>query len=521
MTTERDVTHVPDGVTPEQFNEALTRFEAVVGRVNVLTGDDRLVPYYKTMMPVADEDYAMSAVVQPITTEQVQEIVRICNEFKVPVWPTSTGRNFGYGTYAQGNAKGHRHQVVIDFRHMNKILEVDAELGTALLEPGVTYQQLVDYLEENDIPLWVSCPAPSAIASPVGNTLERGVGYTPYGEHFMMQCGLEVVLADGDVLRTAMGGVEGSNSWQVFKWGFGPYLDGLFTQSNYGIVTKMGLWLMPKPPAYKPFYIRFQEDDDIAEIVDMMRPLRINQVIPNAVVFAHALWEAPAVIPRSKYYDGKGAMPQDLIEKMKQEEGFGAWNVYAALYGTPEQVEVNWKIVTDAVKALGKGEIFTEEEMGQTEPFNYRAALMRGGMNLQEFGLYRWRGGGGSMWFAPVTVAKGSETLSQTKLATEILNKWGFDYCGEYIVGMRDMHHVIDLLFDKTDEEDTKNAHACMSELIEEFRKRGYAVYRTNNDFMEQVADCFGPVQRKVNQTLKRALDPNGIIAPGKSGITV
>lgn len=521
MSTERELTHIPDGVTPEDFATALTRFEAVVGRDNVLTGDDRLTPYYKTMMPVADEDYAMSAVVQPTTTEQVQGIVRICNEFKVPVWPTSTGRNFGYGTYAQGNAKGHRHQVVIDFRHMNKILEVDAELGTALLEPGVTYQQLVDYLEENNIPLWVSCPAPSAIASPVGNTLERGVGYTPYGEHFMMQCGLEVVLADGDILRTAMGGVEGSNSWQVFKWGFGPYLDGLFTQSNYGIVTKMGLWLMPKPPAYKPFYIRFQNDDDIAEIVDMMRPLRINQVIPNAVVFAHALWEAPAVIPRSKYYDGKGAMPQDLIEKMKAEEGFGAWNVYAALYGTPEQVEVNWKIVTDAVKALGTGEIFTEEDMGEVEPFKYRAALMRGGMSLQEFGLYRWRGGGGSMWFAPVTVAKGSETLGQTKLATEILNKWGFDYCGEYIVGMRDMHHVIDLLFDKTDEEDTKNAHACMSELIEEFRKRGYAVYRTNNDFIEQVADCFGPVQRKVNQTLKRALDPNGIIAPGKSGITV
>lgn len=411
MSTERELTHIPDGVTPEDFATALTRFEAVVGRDNVLTGDDRLTPYYKTMMPVADEDYAMSAVVQPTTTEQVQGIVRICNEFKVPVWPTSTGRNFGYGTYAQGNAKGHRHQVVIDFRHMNKILEVDAELGTALLEPGVTYQQLVDYLEENNIPLWVSCPAPSAIASPVGNTLERGVGYTPYGEHFMMQCGLEVVLADGDILRTAMGGVEGSNSWQVFKWGFGPYLDGLFTQSNYGIVTKMGLWLMPKPPAHKPFYIRFQNDDDIAEIVDMMRPLRINQVIPNAVVFAHALWEAPAVIPRSKYYDGKGAMPQDLIEKMKAEEGFGAWNVYAALYGTPEQVEVNWKIVNDAVKALGKGEIFTEEDMGEVEPFKYRAALMRGGMSLQEFGLYRWRGGRGSMWFAPVTVAKGSETL--------------------------------------------------------------------------------------------------------------
>lgn len=60
-----------------------------------------------------------------------------------------------------------------------------------------------------------------------------------------------------------------------------------------------------------------------------------------------------------------------------------------------------------------------------------------------------------------------------------------------------------------------------MTELIETFRQHGYAVYRTNNAFMEQVAECYGPVQRRVNQTLKRALDPNGIIAPGKSGITV
>lgn len=521
MTTDRELTLTPDGVTPEAFRQAIARFEGVVGPENVLTGTDRLTPYYKTMMPVADEDFAMSAVLQPTSTEQVQEIVRICNEFRVPVWPTSTGRNFGYGTYAQGSASGNRHQVVIDFRHMNKILEVDAELGTALLEPGVTYQQLVDYLEQNNIPLWVSCPAPSAIASPVGNTLDRGVGYTPYSEHFMMQCGMEVVLANGEVLRTAMGGVEGSNSWQVFKWGYGPYLDGLFTQSNYGIVTKMGLWLMPKPPAYKPFYIRFKDDEDVADIIEAIRPLRLANIIPNSIVFAHALWEAPAVFPRSKYYDGPGAMPAEDIERMKEAEGIGAWNVYAALYGTPEQIEVNWKIVTDAIKALGKGELFSDEQMAGTQPFDYRAALMRGGMNLQEFGLYRWRGGGGSMWFAPVTVAKGSETLKQTKLATEILNKWGFDYCGEYIVGMRDMHHVIDLLFDKTDEQDTKNAHACMSELIEEFRKRGYAVYRTNNAFMDQVADCYGPVQRQINQTLKRALDPNGIIAPGKSGITV
>ena len=46
--------------------------------------------------------------------------------------------------------------------------------------------------------------------------------------------------------------------------------------------------------------------------------------------------------------------------------------------------------------------------------FEYRSALMKGDMNLQEFGLYNWRGGGGSMWFAPVSQAKGSETKDQT-----------------------------------------------------------------------------------------------------------
>ena len=64
------------------------------------------------------------------------------------------------------------------------------------------------------LPLMLSFSAPSAIAGPVGNTMDRGVGYTPYGEHFLMQCGMEVVLANGDVLRTGMGGVKGDKAWQ-------------------------------------------------------------------------------------------------------------------------------------------------------------------------------------------------------------------------------------------------------------------------------------------------------------------
>jgi 4-cresol dehydrogenase (hydroxylating) len=57
-----------------------------------------------------------------------------------------------------------------------------------------------------------------------------------------------------------MGGVKGDKAWQVFKWGYGPTLDGMFTQSNYGICTKMGFWLMPKPPVFKPLEIQFENE---------------------------------------------------------------------------------------------------------------------------------------------------------------------------------------------------------------------------------------------------------------------
>lgn len=509
---------LPKGRSERDLDAAIRKFTAILGEQYVLTKGEHLAPYMKVMMAVDEKLHAPSAVLLASTVEEVQAVVRVCNEHRIPVWTISTGRNFGYGSAAPGE----RGQVVLDLRRMNKILHVDPELCTALVEPGVTYQQLYDYIQEKKLPLMLSFPAPSAIAGPVGNTMDRGVGYTPYGEHFLMQCGMEVVLADGQVLRTGMGSIPGDKAWQVFKWGYGPTLDGMFTQSNYGICTKMGFWLMPKPPVFKPFAISFDKEEDIGDIVEMLRPLRIAQVIPNAVVIAGTLWEAGgANVRRADYIQTPGATPQAVIDKIKKDKGLGAWNVYAALYGTQEQVDVNWKIISQVVKAAGKGKLITEEEAGGTQPFKYRAELMSGVPNLQEFGLYNWRGGGGSMWFAPVSQARGSECGKQVELATRILNKHGLDYVGEFIVGWRDMHHVIDVLYDRSNPEETQRANACFNELLDEFEKQGYGVYRVNTAFQDRVAKTYGPVKRDVERRIKRALDPNGILAPGKSGIRI
>ncbi|MEZ5548498.1 MAG: FAD-binding oxidoreductase [Pseudomonadales bacterium] len=516
MNMKREFGILPEGVTKENFGKAISEFETLLGKDSVIINAEGLTSYGKIMLPVDDKAHQPSGALVAHSVEDVQAIMAICNKYRVPVWPISTGKNLGYGSAAPATPG----QMILDLRKMNRIIDVDADLCTALVEPGVTFQQLHDYISERKLPLWLSCPAPSAIAGPLGNTVDRGIGYTPYGEHFLFSCGMEVVMADGQVLKTGMGGVPNSNTWQVFKWGYGPYLDGIFTQSNMGIVTKLGLWLMPAPPAFKPFMVKFPDDGDIVKIVETIRPLRIAQVIPNAVVIAHALWEAGSTVVRKDYYTGDGSISDAAIAQIRREHNLGAWSVYAGLYGTAEQVELNWKMVSQAFKSIG-GEILTEAELGDNPVFQYRASLMRGDMTLREFGLYNWRGGGGSSWFAPVSQARGSETLKQMKLAQDILGEFGFDYVAEFVVGWRDMHHIIDLLFDRTNVAERERANACFNKLLDEFSKQGYGSYRTNTAYMKKVAETFGPVKQDVERKIKRALDPNGIIAPGKSGIYI
>jgi 4-cresol dehydrogenase (hydroxylating) len=509
------ITILPPGVSLGNFRKAIAEFRKIVGDDYVVVTPERIVPYTKIMTPGKDADHTPAGAIMPASVEEVQKIVAVCNKYKVPVWPVSTGRNFGYG----GAAPATPGQVVLDLKRMNRIIEIDPELCTALLEPGVTYQQLVDYIEEHNLPLWVDCPAIGPITGPVGNTLDRGVGYTPYGEHFMFSCGMEVVLANGEVLRTGMGSLPKSNTWQVFKWGYGPYLDGIFTQSNFGIVTKLGLWLMPKPPVYKPFMVRYSNEEDIVKIIDALRPLRIANIIPNALMMMHAMYEIPMYKRRSEVYPQEGPIPIDVVKKHAKELGLGIWNAYFALYGTEEQVAANEKIIRAAIAPTG-GEILTENEAKGNRLFHHHKELMCGQMNLEEFGVHMWRGaGGGSAWFAPVAQAKGHEAEKQLVMAKKVLDKHGLDYLAGFIIGWRDLHHIINVAFDRTDPADTRRGHECFNELIDDFAAEGYGSYRTNIDFMDKVAATFGKTPMKVNEAIKRALDPNGIIAPGKSGI--
>jgi len=211
---------------------AVDAFTAAVGEDKVFTDETTLREFRDPFQPPASDAYAASAVVMPTTVEEVQAVLAVANEHGVPLWTHGQGRNNGYG----GGAPRVSGSVIVSLRNMNRILEINEELGYACVEPGVRWFDLYEAIQAAGHKLTVSIPD-LGWGSVVGNTLDHGMSYMPYGVDQGAQCGMEVVLADGTVMRTGMGAMPGNKSWHCYKRGLGPTPDQLFMQSNFGIVT--------------------------------------------------------------------------------------------------------------------------------------------------------------------------------------------------------------------------------------------------------------------------------------------
>ena len=506
---------VPQGVAAADFSNAIKEFAGVVGKDRVYVDEQPLSSYRDAYSPLADGEFMPSAAVAPDGGEQIQKILKIANAYKIPLWTIGTGRNFAYG----GPAPRKSGYVMLDLRRMNRIIEVNEKYGYALVEPGVSYMQLYRHLRAIGSKLWID-PAAPAWGGVMGNALEHGAGYTPYGDHFIMQCGMEVVLADGEVVRTGQGALAGSKHWQVTKHAAGPQFDGMFTQSNFGVVTKMGIWLMPEPPGYKPFMITYEREEDLEAIFEITRPLKVNQIIPNAAVAVDLLWEASAKVTRRHYFDGKGPLPQSARTRIASDLKLGMWNYYGALYGPPPIIENNWKIVEEALMSIPGAKLYLDRE--NDPAWDYRVRLMRGEPNMTEFSIMNWIGGGGHVNFSPISAPSGAEALAQYNMIKRRCHEYGFDYIGEFLVGWRDMHHILMIMYDRADEAMRNRAYDLFGLLVDEAAEIGFGEYRTHLAFMDQIAKTYkhnDGALWDLHHRIKDVMDPNGILSPGKQGI--
>jgi FAD/FMN-containing dehydrogenase len=173
---------LPPGVEQAKFDAFIEKVTSVVGpeNVNVVAGSDDLdkTEYLDPSkvhdtFNLFDADYFVSsAVVCPRKVTEVQDLMRLANEFAIPVWPFSIGRNVGYG----GAAPRVPGSIGIDMgRHMNRVIEVSEANAYALVEPGVTFSALYEHLETLGLQdkLWLDTPDLGG-GSVLGNTSERG-----------------------------------------------------------------------------------------------------------------------------------------------------------------------------------------------------------------------------------------------------------------------------------------------------------------------------------------------------------
>lgn len=183
---------IPPGLSQSQFDDALEEFRGVVGNDWVFTIEEHIEMYRDTSSPLTalGEQAIPSAAVAPENVEGVQGVLRVCNDYRIPIWIISTGKNYSYG----GPDAIVNGSVILDLKRMNRILEINEEQAYALVEPGVSQYDLWIEIQRRGMKLWIDGPSP-AYSSIIANTIERGVGYGPLGERINAQCGMEVVLA--------------------------------------------------------------------------------------------------------------------------------------------------------------------------------------------------------------------------------------------------------------------------------------------------------------------------------------
>ncbi|KAF2845418.1 vanillyl alcohol oxidase [Plenodomus tracheiphilus IPT5] len=518
-TLNNDAFVLPPDVSVDDFRKALIEMAKVVGDGNAQvytaqtmkhdeSGHYFDIPKEHDLFYVLEKDvFLASAVISPGCVDEVSQIVKLANRYLIPLWPTSMGRNLGYG----GAAPRLRGSVVLDMgARMNKVLEVNRRDCTCLIEPGVSYFSLYEYLQTNGFQdLWIDSPDLGG-GSVMGNALDRGSGYTPYGDHFSMHCGMEVVLPTGEILRTGMGALPESNTWQTFQY-----------------VTKMGFWLMPDPGGYEAYVFSFQHDGDLPAIVETIRELRIKTIIQNAPTIRSTLIDAAVYAPKSHYTSSKDILTDAEIDVIAKDIGVGRWNVYGAMYGPKPMRELQWQALKDAFMQIPGTRYEFAKPRAKDEKqtvLHMREETLRGIPNTYELGWLNWTCGerGSLLGFSPISPATGVDADKQYGMVRKRFAEFGFDYIGTFVVGWRELHHIVCLTFDKTDAAERKRAHRCIELLIDDAAKEGYGEYRTHLCFMDQIASVYNwgnGASKRFNEQLKDSLDPNGILAPGKSGV--
>jgi len=483
--------------------------------------------------------------------QEICQVLQVAQKYNVPVYPISTGKNWGYGT---GNPVQDG-CILLDLSRLNKILDFNPQLATVRVEPGVTQAQLFDFMKQNDFQFLVPSTGAGPHASLMGNLLERGYGITPHTDHFGAMIAIEAILPTGEIYQSAMADAQCSELNQNFKWGVGPYLDGLFAQSNFGIVTECTIALMKKPERIEAFIFSLRQDADLTLATEALREL--SQSLPGILggmnlMNSRRMLAMQTRYPKNQVADGDILSSQQLQE-LRKEHAIDVWTGIGGIYGTVEIASAAKKKIRRTLKPFAKKLKFVNSSTLKTlETTAKWCPDFMGGREMKLLAkrvrqlldvvsgvpteaalpLAYWmssrqyqpgqnrniaQDGCGLIWYSPLVVNQPDKVRQYVNFVEATCSKHGIEPLMTLTtISERCFDSTIPILFDRQDREATQRAQACYRELLSEGKKIGFFPYRLGIDQMEEVTGDSQSVSWRMVAKIKQALDPNEILSPGR-----
>lgn len=489
----------------------------------------------------------------PFSTKQIQFIVEQANKYSVPLQPISCGKNWGY----TDSTPSCDNSVVIDLSKKNKILQIDEVNKFAIIEPGVTQKQLSDALANTQ--LFMDCTGSSTHSSVVGNILERGFGHSPFGDRFGHSCSYEVVLGNGTILQT---GSLAYNQLNVHKPDTchtqrtaGPMVEGLFSQSNFGIVSKLCIWLMPRPQKILPFIALFKSHEDFLSAIEPISRLKSLGVANSTIHIGNSM----RILSSNVSWQGiTGIVPEEEINMQLTKLGIGQWVMSGGLYGTRTMVKVYKKELIKQLKASGDVKInFLEPQLIKKVsallnrlPRNLLTTLksqlefaqglidihtgkpsnlfLKGSYHLHPNGfpatfdekLDIAKDGCGLIWVSPTTSANRQSVNQLLSMLKETFEAQGFHlYATLSFINDRSIAIICNPIFDVTNDNEISRAQKCTAIALKNCFDDGFPPYRVANAHWDLFYQQLTEEHQNLITAVKKQLDPNNIVSPGRYGI--
>ena len=347
------------------------------------------------------------------------------------------------------------------------------------------------------------------------------------------------------MMRTGMGALPGAKTWQQFKPGCGPRIDGLFKQSNFGVVTKMGLWLMPPPENFATGVVTVPKYHDIIPLVDAIGRLEQSKIVQGLWTLSSPTTGTPGFAAHAS----AKSQPQDphilailnhpdgvdlaALDAAAQSAGLPFWACEFNLYGPGKLIKAQWECVCDALGAI-PGATFELNDI-RSLPLPAEDLAQRfdvgplGIPSLRTFSLgpmmsYEGQDVVGHVFFSPVIPRTGEAAMEAMKVFAGIARKYRlpgpplqfpsslFERAFLFAVGL------------PVTRSPTVNARIrnIVRELVAISAERGWGEYRTAPAFYELVMGTYSyndHALRDFLETLKDAVDPHGIMSPGRYAI--